>query len=242
MGHVAWPEVFPTLNQPDHAQHLDWSFECGAPHCNWATYHRTAAGADAERERHHNNNLCPYTEVRQVIEKEELMPAGKSIIEKYWEELDRVMKVIMEGRMRFKDAEMSKDEREGYLELRGQAQGLATAIQIISVPHFDDVRAVSQWALKRHKMNIGELEHMDTPGCAGYNPMPPPTREINKTSVKTKKTSSPKSDPKTGKFKALGDDERDHIKNMVGQGIPDGAISAMLKISIEQLEAEKAKI
>ena len=251
MSSVAWPEVFPTVNQPDHEGHLDWTFECGAPSCTWSTYHRTQAGAQAERERHHHNNLCPYTDIRWALENGVLVPAGRSIIEQYWEEMDKIMSVIMDGRVRFKDAEMSKDEREGYLEVRGQAQGLAKAIAIISVPHFVDdknepsVRAVSQWAMKRYRMSKGEIEHMDTPGCRGYNPMPLPTREVGRKPSRpanAPKTSSPKSAPSTGKFKALKEEEREHIKNMVSQGIPDGAIVGMLKISVEQLEAEKAKL
>ena len=242
MGSVTWPEVFPTQNQPEHEKHLDWTFECGVEGCTWRTFHRTENGAHAERERHHEYELCPYTELRQLLKDGVLMPAGKSIIEMYWDEMDKIMSVIMEGRVRFKDAEMTKDEREGYLEVRGQAQGLATAIKIISTPHFDNKMTVSQWALKRYRMNKGEIEFMDTPGCKGYNPMPPPSRDLGKQSVKTPRTSSPKSNPKTGKFKALTDDERAHINGMVSKGIPDMAITGMLKISIEQLEAEKAKL
>jgi len=241
-----WPEIFPTVNQPDHEHHLDWTFECGAHGCTWVTFHRSQQGAQAERERHHDNGLCPYTEVRRILDEEgRLMPAGQSIIEKMWEELDKVTKAIMEQRPRFKNDEMTDPELEGYFKLQGQAQGLAIAIQIMSVPHFEDVTAVAKWAHKRYKMNVGDIDFMDTPGCQGYNPMPPPSREAGKpkkvgpTGVVS---SSPNDNPKTGKFKALTDDERVHLTNMHKKGIPAGAIIGMLKISQEQYDHEVAKL
>ncbi|QAX94676.1 hypothetical protein SEA_HARAMBE_70 [Gordonia phage Harambe] len=241
-----WPEIFPTVNQPDHEHHLDWTFECGAHGCTWVTYHRSNAGAQAERERHHDNGTCPYTEVRRILDNEgRLMPAGASIIEKIWDQLDRVTKSIMEQRPRFKNDEMTEPELEGYFKLQGQAQGLAHAIHLLSVPHFEDVTAVSKWALKRYRMNAGDIEFMDTPGCKGYNPMPLPSREVGKpkkvgpTGVVS---SSPSDNPKTGKYKALTDDERTHLVNMVRKNIPAGAIIGMLKISEEQYEHEVAKL
>lgn len=265
MTHASWPEIFPTVNQPDHEAHLDWTFACGAANCTWETYHRSQKGAQAERERHHDNGLCPYTEVRRIYDETErrLVPAGKSIIEKYWEELDKITKLIMDQRAAFKngDMETGSPEYDGYLKLQGQAQGLALSIRIISSPHFrpkdagppdwddapgatPDFSEVSKWALKRYRMNRGEIDFMDTPGCKGYNPMPEPTRELNKTAPKAaaKPARGPKADPKTGKFRAFSDEDREHLRNMLGKGIPEGAIQSMLKLSDEQFEAEKNKI
>lgn len=249
MTYASWPEIFPTVNQPDHEHHLDWTFECGAHGCVWITYHRSKQAAEAERSRHHDNEVCPYTEVRKVLDDERrLVPAGKSIIETYWEELDRVTKVIMDQRARFKAGDMGEEELHGYYKLQGQAIGLAYAIQVISVPHFGtdadhgDISKVSAWALKRYRMNTGQIDFEDTPGCQGYNPMPPPTREIGKAKPKASATSSPASDPKTGKFRALTDDERNHLVNMHGKGLPAGAIMGMLKITQDQFDHEISKI
>lgn len=239
MAYASWPEIFPTVNQPDHENHLDWTYECGDNDCGWRTFHRSKAAAEAERERHQLNS-CPYTEVRKVLNEERsLVPAGKSVIEKYWEELDRVTKEILTQRPRFKNNEMTPEELEGYFKLQGQAQGLAIAIQIISVPHFEDVRAVSMWSLKRAKMNAGQIDHEDTPGCDGYNPMPAPTREIAK---EKPKKSGPAANPKTGKFRVLTPEDRMHLKNMTDKGLPAGAIQGMLKITPEQFDHEVAKL
>ncbi|AUV60675.1 hypothetical protein HOS75_gp055 [Gordonia phage SteveFrench] len=242
MTYPTWPEIYPTLNQPDHEHHLDYTFECGAPGCRWMTYHRSAEGARAEKQRHHDNDQCPYLGPAYTFNEEGgLMARGPSILEKMWDELDHVTKAIMEQRPRFKNDEMTPDELEGYFKLQGQAMGLAIAIQLMSVPHFDDVAAVSKWSLKRYRMNAGQIDFMDTPGCQGYNPMPAPSREI-KAARPQPKASSPASNPKTGKFKALNDDERTHLKNMHGKGIPAGPIMAMLKISQEQYDHEVSKL
>lgn len=169
------------------------------------------------------------------------MAAGPSIIEKFWEELDRVTKEILDQRPRFRNDEMTDDEIEGYCKLLGQAQGLAIAIQIISVPHFPDVMAVSKWSLKRYKMNSGQIDFEDTPGCKGYNPMPAPSREVPKTRAKPSKT-GPAANPKTGKFKAMDDETREHLANMVKQGLPDTVIQSILKITEEQFDHEKSKL
>ncbi|QOP65405.1 hypothetical protein SEA_DIABLA_79 [Gordonia phage Diabla] len=248
MTYPTWPEIFPTLNQPDHKHHLDYTFECGAPGCRWVTYHRSKEGARTEKQRHHDNDQCPYLGPAYTFGEEgRLMPKGLSIIETYWEEMDRITKSIMEQRVRFKNDEMTAEELEGYFKLQGQASGLAYAIQVISAPHFGtsddrgDISRVSAWALKRYRMNTGQIDFMDTPGCQGYNPMPPPSREI-KAARPQPKASSPASNPKTGKFKALNDDERTHLKNMHGKGIPAGPIMAMLKISQEQYDHEVSKL
>lgn len=245
MTYTSWPEVYPTVNQPEHEKHLDWTYECGVEGCTWVTYHRSQEGARAERERHHEHDLCPYTDARRIItEKGALeLPVGPSIIEKYWLELDKVTKLLMDQRVRFKNDEMTTDELEGYMKLQGQAQGIAYCLQVISVPHFEDVPAVSRWALKRYRMSRGDIEHMDTPGVQGYNPMPEPTRELAKPAArKAAAKRGPKAAPETGKFRAFSDEDRTHLTGMVNQGLPDAVIQSILKISPEQFDKEKAKL
>ncbi|AKJ72500.1 hypothetical protein GMA7_63 [Gordonia phage GMA7] len=244
MTYASWPEIFPTANQPDHESHLDWTYACGDPHCVWTTYHKTKSGAESERERHHENDLCPYTETRMLLaDGGGFMPVGPSIIEKYWLELDRVTKALMDQRPRFKNDEMSPEELEGYFKLQGQAQGIAIALQIISEPHFEDVTAVSKWSLKRYRMSKGEIDFMPTPGVQGHNPMPEPTKVQPKATRKSSPIKrGPKADPKTGKFRAMSNEDREHLKGMIEQGLPDAVIQGMLKISEEQFETEKSKL
>ncbi|AKJ71865.1 hypothetical protein TIN4_68 [Tsukamurella phage TIN4] len=226
---VSWPEVYPA--------EVGWMFTCGDPQCEWESNHRSEKAAWTAHDKHGAN--CPYKE-----EKGEPMPAGPSLIEQNWIELDRVTKAIMDQRAKYKDGSMTPEEIEGFHKLQGQAQGLAMAIQIISVPHFEDVPAVSKWALKRYRMNAGEIDFMDTPGCGGYNPMPLPMREAEKPAPKraAKPARGPKADPKTGKFRAFGSDEREHLRNMLKKGIPDMAIQSMFKLTDEQFEHEKAQL
>lgn len=253
MTSIDWPEIFPTLNQPDHEKHLDWTYECGVNGCNWRTYHRSKAGAEAERGRHHENETCPFVEPRKTLTEEGgLMPAGPSIIERLWIELDQCTKFLIENKKDYEDkwGPMGPDERDGYVRLQGQAQGLAIALQMMSVPHFADTRAISVWAAKRYKMNTGQIDFEDTPGCQGYNPMPPSTREIAKAKelAKAKRTgptgvvsSSPKDSPKTGKFKALTEAQLQTIKDMHGK-FPEKVILNLTKISKEQYDYEVSKL
>ncbi|AKJ71758.1 hypothetical protein TIN2_68 [Tsukamurella phage TIN2] len=217
---VSWPEVYPA--------EAGWAFTCGDPQCEWESNHRSEKAAWTAHDKH--GAICPYKEVEG-----EPMPAGPSIIEQLWEELDRVTKAIMDQKA---------NPGEGFDLVKGQAQGLAIAIQKMSVPHFESTVAVSKWALKRYRMKTGEIDFMDTPGCDGYNPMPPPMREAVKPPTKSapKPARGPKADPKTGKFRAFGDDEREHLQKMLAKGIPEGAIQSMFKLTDEQFEHEKQKL
>ncbi len=232
-----WPEIYPTLNQPDHDKHLDWTFECAEPGCRWMTYHRKQDSAYRERERHHENDLCPYTETILVLsDGGKLVPIGKSIIEKYWEALDEVTKYLIENKDT--DPETADYPSAEYYTAKGKAQGIALCIQIISVPHFEDVAAVSRWALKRYKMNANQIEFMDTPGCKGYNPMPPDT--VTATPGR-RRAPAPAKAP-TVVTKQLSDEDREHLLGMVAQKVPVAAILGMLKITPEQYEQEVKRV
>lgn len=230
-----WPEIFPTVNQPDHAEHLDWTFACGVTGCQWVTYHQTERGARGERDRHHYNETCPYTR------SESHMARGKNIISKLWDRLDACTKNIMESKAHF--SEYNDDQLEGYYRVCGEATGLAVAIYELSVPHFEDPKAVSRWAVQRLKMANGEREFEDTPGVDGYNPMPAstpraePKKRVGITGVKS---SSPKDSPSYGKFKQLTDSEVDKINKMYGK-FPDAQVMSIFGITQEQLNAVIAK-
>lgn len=94
------------------------------------------------------------------------MTAGRSIIENCWKQLDQAADTLVE------DRENSS--------LRGYARGLAYAIQQLSQPHFQDSSAVLQHANRRlAARNAGE--ECPTPGCDGYNPIPPVLRDLRRT-------------------------------------------------------------
>jgi len=84
--------------------------------------------------------------------------AGKSIFEIIWEEMDAVLEDIMSAEQpdtweREDDGQESgaPDEWRVYGELRGQAQGLAYALAVLTNPYDVSVPAVRELAVKRYK-------------------------------------------------------------------------------------------
>jgi hypothetical protein len=102
--------------------------------------------------------------------------AGKSILDLLWEELDEVMDLLMEQGAPDKDSLASELHLTSALsvarqlatewystlqewgELRGQAQGLAYAIAVLTNPYAADVPTVKKEALARwqSRQNAGE--------------------------------------------------------------------------------------
>jgi len=74
-----------------------------------------------------------------------------------WEELDSIVDQIMseDGRPSVPDTRMSgelqeiADEQMAYGELRGQAQGVAYAIAVITDPYAPDVPKIREQAMQR---------------------------------------------------------------------------------------------
>lgn len=79
--------------------------------------------------------------------------AGKSLLEKLWDELDVVMDRLMaDGEPENAGYPYHQDDLEDYRswgEDRGQAQGLAFAIAIIENPYHPNMPAVKARAVER---------------------------------------------------------------------------------------------
>lgn len=91
--------------------------------------------------------------------------AGKSIIEQLWDELDRIMDILMEegepeepfngfpgasGEMvQYADFDKFVEAHLTWGETRGQAQGVAYAIAMMTNPYKVDVPAIKEQALER---------------------------------------------------------------------------------------------
>lgn len=173
------------------------------------------------------------------------MPAGRGVLLGYWTELDTTTKFLIENKTAFDAGD--EEIRDGYNQARGKAVGIAFCIATLSRPYFNDenddpsVRRVSQWARKRYLMARGDAEFEDTPGVGGFEPHVPPRRDLAPAAKKKApaKAPSPKSDPKTGKFVALNDEQKDTLKRALGK-IPDAALAKLVKISDEQMAHIKA--
>lgn len=94
--------------------------------------------------------------------------AGRSIIEITWEELDRVMDQLMDDWSGETEAYNSDEPLEESLEefdledavefgeVRGQAQGLAYALAVLTNPYAVDVPAIKAEALRRYNERNSE--------------------------------------------------------------------------------------
>lgn len=249
-----WPEIFPTLDLPQNKDKLEWTFQCGISGCRWVTYHRTQQGARAERTRHNDNYSCPYQGPVPEVKEEYLKhPDRLPPMEAMWEKLDQITKYLLENRSHV-DEWKSEDAElyAGYMRQRGEAQGLAYSIWLTTPPIFKEVDDVSRHAVKRYRIAMGQAEYVSTPGCrdadqiergrainAGEVYQGEPTRRP-KPKFKSM-SSSPATNPKTGKFKALTDAELNTIKQMHGK-FDKKTIISILKISEEQYDHEAGKL
>lgn len=77
------------------------------------------------------------------------VPAGKSILELMWEELDALMEILMAP------GDFELEEELGWY--RGRGNGLATCIALVHNPYVPDVNAVRKLAKERYEqMQAGE--------------------------------------------------------------------------------------
>lgn len=72
--------------------------------------------------------------------------AGRTLLQILWEELDRVMDVI---RSEGKPAGSKPEDHKAWGERRGQAQGVAYAIAVITNPYAPSLPAVRKVAMER---------------------------------------------------------------------------------------------
>lgn len=95
-----------------------------------------------------------------VNKQQSLLNAGKSISERLWEELDRIMDILMdEGEPdaddyttviaeQFDDVKF-KDDVQQWGEHRGNAQGIAYAIAMMYSPYSPNVPHIKELAMQR---------------------------------------------------------------------------------------------
>jgi len=98
-----------------------------------------------------------------------------SIAEQYWIELDSVIDKLKEP-IQGDPSDVTWEQREEALVLKGRASGLAFAIMRACTPYYDTEKDVSIEANRRWKMRNGQLDWAPTLGFK-YSPPPAGRRE-----------------------------------------------------------------
>ncbi|AXH68128.1 hypothetical protein SEA_TEATEALATTE_71 [Gordonia phage Teatealatte] len=222
-------EIFPTPAHKVEVGKLKYIFECSQPGCQWLTYHRSEEAAVNEKTRH-DQQTCPY-------EVPASRQGGKNLTARMWDEMDRLYLKFYELKKSGK-----RDDAEFHY-LKGQLNGMAFAILELSKPHFLDIREVAEWAEKRRTWNDPEhAEYRQPTPAVDRVPLPPHlTKRVAAKKAAPVKSSTPASNPKTGKFKALKESDINAIKKMHGN-FPKETIMSILKISSDQYDHEAAKL
>lgn len=203
-----------TSHLPDHKAH-PWLFECDEDDCFWLTAHRSVMVAERVKEEH-LKSTCP---LKSPMRKERIFDMA-TLVNLIWDELDKATESIFTH-----DGPVA-----GELEkVKGEARGLAKAIQIMTTPFYKDADAVVRQAVKRYKMKTGEIKFEETPGAGGYNPMPVDNPRAG--GQATKEKTKPKITEKTLDKKAT-----DGIRMGLKAGFPAAALAKSYGVSIATIE------
>lgn len=210
-------------------------FKCEQPECNWHTAH-ASWGQAANTRLIHRAGTCPL-DGRSKIAKNGVA-VGSSIIEKFWNDLDKVTVVLV-------GTPEGQRATEEYRVARGQAQGIAQCIWHISQPHFETVMDVKKWAMRRYKMEHTEgFEFAPTPGVEGYNP-PVPANVQMQPSSPAKRPAAKRAAPAasgTEELASMPDDKKLLATNAIKAGFPKDKILTLAKISGAAFDALQAEV
>lgn len=135
-----------------------WIFQCDKPRC----YYTVSTKTEELAEREITSHICPKSKPARRHN------AVSGIYEKLWDRMDEVVQAL-------KDPDTAEDTKVGH---RGQAVGLAYAIQLMNPVDFRDAVSVSREAIRRYKIQQGQLEYSPTPGYI------PPTHLRQETKAK----------------------------------------------------------
>jgi hypothetical protein len=158
---------------------------------------------------------------------------GKSIAEKLWDTLDKMLASLQN-----KNGKHYQD-----IELKGKCQGLAYAIHQMQTDYYPTPDDVTRQAVKRGQIARGEIPYEQTPGYK-YNPLPPDhkayaayQKTMTESGPRAAKASTPKT-KQTASFKSLTPEEEHSIRAALDSGfIKADALAKSFKISVAQVEA-----
>lgn len=224
------------LKQTD-AHKFPFIFHCEEEGCHWHTAHASWAQA-AHVRLHHRANTCPlggHSKIGRVGN-----PVGSTLIEKMWIELDRITKILIE-------TPAEELETEDYRVARGQGQGVAHCLWLISSPHFESVDNVKKWAVRRYKMEHADAEFQPTPGVKGYNPAIVVQEnwladaEVDRRRPTAKRaTAAPRSS--VNPLELIPEDRINLATQAIKAGFPDAKIMTLAKLNQTQLDALKVQV
>lgn len=142
---------------PDIRHH--YTYMCDAnDECYAVAYATTEEHARAELDGH----VCPASARRDMI------PSGKTAVQKMWDELDEVIVKIKEH-----DPSTVVDWiDEERIELTFYAKGLAMALAFVSIPYFRSQEDILRQANRRWRMRAKEIPWEATPGYNFYPAAP----------------------------------------------------------------------
>lgn len=187
--------------------------------CYALEYSKNADAAKRAIEGH----ICPATpEVGKV-------PNGKTVVQKLWDELDSLISWIKEN-----------DEEPETRTFMGQAQGIALALALLSVPWFRSKDDILRQANKRWRMQQNEIPWEATPGYNCYPAAPLAYVQAPEPKVQPVKRATPKA-VKATKVPSARDftvDERAFIRDSVhGETVAVETLALMYGVSEERIRS-----
>lgn len=182
-------------------------------------------------------HICPAPPRRDQV------PAGKTIIQKLWDELDELMDQIKFLSARPDViANTARDLADKHYERIGQARGIALALALLSVPWFRTTEDILRQANKRWKMRQSDIPWEPTPGYNYYPAAPLAFAQPERTESKPKRspvksTKSPmvQSKPAAREFSV---DERLMIQESVhSQGVSPADLAKMFGVTEDRIKS-----
>ena len=142
------------------------------------------------------------------------MAAGKNMYEVLWERMDELYTAFQS---------LLPYGMDECREVIAEMKGIAFAIQNWSAPFLQGEKAVSKLAMERYRAIAAGRQLPDTPGVAGYNPLPPGNVH----------TAPPVKDPKAG----LTDMTVSQIIKGLDAGFPAADMASLYKVELSVVEA-----
>lgn len=168
---------------------------------------------------------------------------GKSLIERYWDELDERMKKL-------KDITLI-DDKESVASVQGEARGIALCIWINCQHWWPNFKDVIREAVKRWEIKHEGREYEPTPGYK-YNPPPYGSsayenivrRQADQNArERAERASSKPAAKKTARGpKPLSAEHKSAIKSALDMGLPVEEMAHMFSIPIEAVRAYEAEL
>lgn len=205
---------------PDVRHH--YTYFCDAnTECMAVAYGSTEESARREL----NDHICP-AEV-----KSEMMPSGKTVIQKMWDELDYVINVI-------KSDETPEEDKAAW---KRSAEAFALCIAFVSIPYFRSRVDILKQANKRWRIRQGEIPWEATPGY-NYYPLATlayakPEPEVKRTPLKASKPAKKVDAPVVVKVRDFSVAERTMIQDGIHkQGMRAEDLASMFGVSVDRIK------